>query len=285
MRSSLPVTRHPPMIEQTRTLTAADTAALDTLLAGYGLAGAYARSHLQAAGESGVRAWGWPLAGALGAALVMYNGIAWTVWRDPAAAPALAARLATLAAHLLSGPTDLTRPVLAALPPTQIGTHDPCPFAVLTPATFRPAPGPARPATPADMEALIDFYSFGFYSLAVLPTRAAWRARLDEQLARRSMLVVVRDGRVVAAAQSSAETPAGAMIGGVATLPAYRNQGWSGVCVSGLCAHLFAAGRTHIGLFYLPGNVPAAHVYTRLGFQPSGEWWLIRLNGGWGIEG
>ena len=62
------------------------------------------------------------------------------------------------------------------------------------------------------------------------------------------------------------------------------NRGLSGICVSALCTHLFAAGRAEIGLFYLPGNTPAARVYTRLGFQPAGEWWLTRLNGGLRFE-
>ena len=70
------------------------------------------------------------------------------------------------------------------------------------------------------------------------------------------------------------------MIGGVATLPAYRNQGLSGICVGALCAALFAGGRQRIGLFYMPGNTAAARVYARLGFRPAGEWWLTRFASG-----
>ncbi len=68
------------------------------------------------------------------------------------------------------------------------------------------------------------------------------------------------------------------MIGGVATVPAYRNRGLSAHCVHALCTALFAAGVEEIGLFYLPANAPAARVYAKLGFQPAGEWWLQRLN-------
>ncbi len=269
------------LLEQTRPLVPAEAPALEALLAGYGLAGVYAQSHLRALGLriGGVRAWGWTPPGAtdLAAALVAREGIGWAMWRDPAAHGPLGARLAALHLQLLSGPPAQVIPVLAEMPSRRVEGQDRCPLRVLTPATFQPAPGLSRPATEADMEALIDFYSHGFYSLAYLPTRAAWQARLGEQLAHRTLFVVEHAGRVVAAAQSSAETPDSAMIGGVATLPAYRNHGLSGACVSGLCAHLFAGGRRQIGLFYMPGNEPAARVYARLGFQPSGEWWLTRL--------
>ncbi len=272
------------LLEQTRPLVSAEAPALDALLTTYGLAGVYARSHLRALGLwiGGVCAWGWSPPGddALAAALVVRDGIGWTVWRDPAAQGPLGARLAALTLQLLSGPATLVAPLLAGVPPRRVEGQDRCPLRVLTPATFQPAPGASRAATPADMEAVIDFYSHGFYSLAYLPTRAAWQTRLSEQLAHRTLFVVEQAGRVVAAAQSSAETPDSAMIGGVATLPAYRNRGLSGVCVSGLCAHLFAGGRRQIGLFYMPGNEPAARVYARLGFQPSGDWWLTRLGGG-----
>ena len=267
------------LLERTRLLEADEAPRLEALLAGQALAATYARSHLRAAGlrPGGVRAWGWPAQGIPLAALVARDGISWAVWADPAAQAPLAARLATLDAQLLSGPAAQVAPLLTAPLRARLTGQDRCPFEVLTPGTFRPASGPARRATPADMERLIDFYSHGFYSLTYLPTRAAWQARLSEQLAHRTLFVVEHGERVVAAAQSSAETPDSAMIGGVATLPAYRNQGLSGICVSALCAHLFAGGRRQIGLFYMPGNTAAAHVYARLGFQPAGEWWLTRL--------
>ena len=269
-------------MDDTRLLTPADGPPLDALFQGGGLAGAYARGHirLRGLGPGGVRAWGWPAIGPIRAALAVREGIAWTVWGDGAACDALAARLARLDVHLLSGPPEMARPVLAALPGGG-GWQDRCPLAVLHPTAFVPPPGMARHATAADLEALIEFYRHGFYSLAQLPTRAAWRARLSEQLMARTTYISEAEGQIVAAAQSSAETPDCAMIGGVATLPAYRKQGRSQACVGALCAHLFAAGCQQIGLFYMPGNEAAAHVYARLGFQIVGEWWLTRLIGGW----
>jgi ribosomal protein S18 acetylase RimI-like enzyme len=273
------------VIRQTAALAEADAPALDALLTKYGLAAAYARSHLRARGlrPGGVRAWGWPPPGPPGAALVIRDGVAWACWREDDGRAALAARLATLGVQLLSGPADMVAPLLADLGVARHGPPDRCPYEILTPATFQPATGPdgslARRAGFDDMEALIDFYRPGFYSLAYLPTRAAWRDRLTEQLTHRTIFVIEQGGRILAAAQSSAQTPDLAMIGGVATLPDYRNRGLSRACTGALCTHLFAAGCGAIGLFYMRDNWPAAHVYAHLGFRPAGEWWLTRLMG------
>ncbi|HMA38323.1 MAG TPA: GNAT family N-acetyltransferase [Chloroflexia bacterium] len=273
------------MFAPARRLTPADSPALDALLATTPLPGVYARSHLRAhgLGAGGVQAYGCPADTGPGrgvqAAVVAYEGIAWAVWESADQAAALAQSLAGLGVDLLSGPRALVEPFRAQLPPAAVGEGEYCPFQVLRPADLQ-APGagpPARRATLADMEPLIDFYSRGFYSLAQLPTRDAWRARLTEQLAHRTLFLVEQDRMVVAAALSSAETPDAAMIGGVATVTAYRNRGLSGRCVHALCTALFAAGIGQIGLFYLPTNIAAARVYDKLGFHLAGEWWLQRL--------
>jgi RimJ/RimL family protein N-acetyltransferase len=251
------------------------------------MSGVYARSHLswRGLGESGMRAFGClapPANGgpALAAAVVAHQGIAWSVWDTPDQAAALAATLPDLGIDLLSGPRPVVEPLLAHLRPPAVGEGDHCPFEELRPADLHPPPDggpPARRATLDDMEPLIDFYIRGFYSLARLPTRAAWRARLTEQITHRTLYLIEQDGIVVSAAMSSAETPQAAMIGGVATVKDYRNHGLSARCVHGLCADLFARGIEQIGLFYLPANKPAARVYAKLGFQGAGEWWLQRL--------
>jgi RimJ/RimL family protein N-acetyltransferase len=251
------------------------------------MGGVYARSHLgwRGLGEGGMRAFGCPAppangTPALGAAVVAHQGIAWSVWETPDQAAALAATLSDLGVDLLSGPRPVVEPLLAHLRPPAVGEGDHCPFEKLQPGDLRPPPTggpPARRATLDDMEPLIDFYIRGFYSLARLPTRAAWRARLSEQITQRTLYLIEQDGIVVSAAMSSAETPQAAMIGGVATVKDYRNHGLSARCVHGLCSDLFARGIAQIGLFYLPANKPAARVYAKLGFQPAGEWWLQRL--------
>jgi predicted GNAT family acetyltransferase len=138
--------------------------------------------------------------------------------------------------------------------------------------------GSPRRAGEADMERLIDFYLHGFYSLARLPTRDAWRSRLDEQLAFRTLYIIEdREGAVASAALSSAEGGGAVMLGGVATLDAYRGLGLSTRCVGALCRGLFAAGAKSIGLFYLKDNTPAGRVYDKLGFHPAGEWLLVPM--------
>ena len=247
----------------------------------------FARSHLswRGLGEDGMRGFGCPDpsangAPALAAAVVAHQGIAWSVWETPDQAAALAAALPDMGVDLLSGPRPVVEPLLAHLRPPAVGEGDHCPFQELRPAELHPPPDggpPARRATLDDMDPLIDFYIRGFYSLARLPTRAAWHARLSEQIIHRTLYLIEQDGIVVSAAMSSAETPQAAMIGGVATVKEYRNRGLSARCVCALCADLFARGIAQIGLFYLPANKPAARVYDKLGFRPAGEWWLQRL--------
>lgn len=270
-------------------LTPEDAPALDRLLARRPMAAVYARSHLRARGlgPHGVQGYWLAADGAPRAAMVALEGIAWSVWDAPADAAALAGVTAALHVDLLSGPRALVAPLLAALPGSAQEHGDYCPFERLTPDALI-APGdaapPARRAGFEDLEILIDFYIRGFYSLARLPTRAAWRARLSEQLMRRRLYLIEEGGVVLSAAQSSAETPEAAMIGGVATLPTRRNRGLSTRCVHALCAGLFADGIREIGLFYLPANAAAAAVYRRLGFQRDGEWWLQRVaSHGWGV--
>jgi predicted GNAT family acetyltransferase len=128
------------------------------------------------------------------------------------------------------------------------------------------------------MERLIDFYETGFYSLAHLPTRAAWRNRLTEQLAFRTLFLVEDErGRVASAALSSAEGGGAAMLGGVATVAEYRGRGLSVLCVGALCEYLARKGLTTVALFYLKDNAPAGRVYDKLGFLQAGEWLLAPL--------
>ncbi|HUS13971.1 MAG TPA: GNAT family N-acetyltransferase [Chloroflexia bacterium] len=270
-----------------RRLTLADQSAVERLLAAWPLEGAYAYSHLQVdgLGPDGVRGYGCAAAEGsrdFAAAILAHGGIAWALWRTPDEADALAGVVPRLGVDLLSGPKALVAPLVAQLPPGSADHGDHCPLQCITRGALLPAPaGPAhaRAASLADMERLIDFYIRGFYSLARLPTREAWRVRLTEQLVYRRLYLIEDDEKILAAALSSAETPTAAMIGGVATLPSHRNQGLAGRCVHALCSGLFASGIQTIGLFYLPANTPAARVYTKLGFTHAGEWWLQHV--GW----
>jgi RimJ/RimL family protein N-acetyltransferase len=186
---------------------------------------------------------------------------------------------------LLSGHATQLDPLLPMVEPAIHGRLDRCDFCTLRPENLvLPAPGPQlglrepRLATGDDMERLIDFYQHGFYSLARLPSRAAWRNRLSEQLAFRTLYLIENDqGIVISAAQSSAEGGSAAMLGGVATLDEYRARGLSTLCVGALCRHLFDMGTKTISLFYLKDNHSAARVYDKLGFRPAGEWLLVPM--------
>ena len=113
---------------------------------------------------------------------------------------------------LLSGHSSLLDPFLPMVRSSIGGRMDRCDFCVLT----RPAPQAAdkaqetapsiapishfassnpqwrspRMAADADMERPIDFYLPGFYSLARLPNREAWRDRLSDQLAFRTLYLI-----------------------------------------------------------------------------------------------
>jgi predicted GNAT family acetyltransferase len=184
---------------------------------------------------------------------------------------------------LLSGHASQLAPLLPLLNDAGVGIADQCYFRTLRREDLRlpdrvSSFGAPRLATSADMERLIDFYSTGFYSLARLPSPEAWRIRLSEQLAYRTLFVIEdRQGKVASAAMSSAEGGGAAMLGGVATLSEYRGKGLSAWCVGALCEHLFKAGLSSVALFYLQDNTPAARVYDKLGFAYAGEWLLVPL--------
>ena len=184
---------------------------------------------------------------------------------------------------LLSGHSTQLEQFLPLIGEVGLGRADTCYFRSLAPAdlVLPPAPegfGEPRLAGDADMDLLIDFYQVGFYSLAHLPTRAAWRNRLAEQLAFRTLFLLEdSEGRVASAALSSAEGGGAAMLGGVATLDQYRGKGLSAVCVGALCDYLFGGGTNTISLFYLKDNVPAGRVYDKLGFRHEGEWLLVPI--------
>jgi uncharacterized protein len=184
---------------------------------------------------------------------------------------------------LLSGHTSQVGPALPMLNSVMIGWYDRCHFRTLYPLDLRylekveSFPGP-RVATWDDMERLVDFYMTGFYSLARLPSREAWRARLSEQLTYRTLFLIEDGrGRVLSAALSSAEGGRAAMLGGVATVDEYRGRGLSAACVGALCHYLFGKGIESVSLFYLLGNEPAGRVYDKLGFSDGGEWLLVPL--------
>jgi RimJ/RimL family protein N-acetyltransferase len=281
----------------TRRLTNADRAALEALLCREPRHNAFHLSVLREFGVEGPGGESWGVGAYRGGALV---GAAMAlrgtggIYHPPGDADVLEA-LAGAATDqvmmgnlaLLSGHASQIDPLLGLAGSLVYGHMDRCDFVTLRRGELQPPTravhgfGAPRLAGPEDMERLIDFYLHGFYSLARLPSRTAWRNRLTEQLAFRT-LYFIEDGKgaVASAALSSAEGGGAAMLGGVATLDEYRGRGLSALCVGALCDHLFSTGTQAISLFYLRNNHAAARVYGKLGFRPAGEWLLAPVGAG-----
>ncbi len=228
--------------------------------------------------------------GTLIGALVVQRGTG-CIYHTPGDADALAALASVVRSKATSGPLSLLSghasqvvPLLPLIQEVGASRPDMCYFRTLSQGDLVAGGGrihgfsAPRQAGQEDMERLIDFYEIGFYSLARLPSRIAWRNRLTEQLAFRTLyLIEDRRGKVASAALSSAEGYGAAMLGGVATLPEYVGRGLSTLCVGALCSHLFNQGVSSISLFYLQENGAAGSVYAKLGFRDAGEWLLTAL--------
>ncbi len=83
--------------------------------------------------------------------------------------------------------------------------------------------------------------------------------------------IMKENGRVIANANTSAISSVSAMIGGVFTLPEYRNKGYATAVVGRLCSFLLEKKITPILFFE---NPKAASIYHRLGFKDFGKWYM-----------
>lgn len=90
---------------------------------------------------------------------------------------------------------------------------------------------------------------------------------------------IVRDGeKIIAHANSAAESELTTMIGGVSTAAEYRGQGLAGQIVSRLCRDILAEKKQPC-LFSIRGEKD--NLYSRIGFRKIGEWGtLTRLSEG-----
>jgi predicted GNAT family acetyltransferase len=80
------------------------------------------------------------------------------------------------------------------------------------------------------------------------------------------------DGKIVSHANSAAETSVNGMLGGIMTLPEFRNRGLASKIISALCKDLAHRGKSAC-LFH--DNPEAASVFRRLGFQETGKWVIL----------
>lgn len=73
--------------------------------------------------------------------------------------------------------------------------------------------------------------------------------------------------RLMFKADVSAQSQYGAQISGVYTPPALRGQGIATRCIADMCEALFDRGFPRITLYVNEDNIPAIHVYERVGFK------------------
>jgi|LSQX01.2.fsa_nt_gb predicted GNAT family acetyltransferase len=86
---------------------------------------------------------------------------------------------------------------------------------------------------------------------------------------------IFEGGKLVCTATITAKTKSGAMIIGVATLPAYRKRGYASRVMSELCRQCFAEGLSFLCLFY--DNPLAGAMYHSMGFETIGRWAMMRF--------
>lgn len=181
--------------------------------------------------------------------------------------------------NFIMGPRDIIRSAqdhLWQLAVTRSEAHF---FAQLSSERFQP-PEQAiqaviRRATPDDLPALTTLYT-GAAGFELASAEQVRQSMIERVYALRTYVAEIK-GRLVAGASTSAESYNAAMIGGVWTLPAERDRGYSTAVVAALGAELLAEGRCPY-LFYLEHNAPAARVYKKLGFENIGHWTVLYLH-------
>jgi hypothetical protein len=183
--------------------------------------------------------------------------------------------------NFIMGPRDIIRSAqryLWQLAMTRSEAHF---FAQLAGERFQPQPpgqtaqAVIRRATPDDISALTTLYT-GAAGFELASAEQVRQSMIERVYALRTYVAEIK-GRLVAGASTSAESYNAAMIGGVWTLPAERDHGYSTAVVAALCAELLAEGRCPY-LFYLEHNAPAARVYQKLGFENIGHWTVLYLH-------
>lgn len=215
--------------------------------------------------------------------LMRYGTNASFAYDDPDAVRLVRRWLRQNQIHYVNGLDRCVRPVLAEWGPDEVPRAEESYLARLNAAQFRPAaldasPGRAHRATLADLDGAARTHVAApdeFAQLDYATRREALYTVLTDGW-RRLFVAETPDGRIVSAAQTTAEAESLAVIGGVVTDPAYRGQGYATVATAALCAELLAEGKTPY-LFYNKTNVPAARVYAAIGFESIDEWILAEL--------
>ncbi len=135
-----------------------------------------------------------------------------------------------------------------------------------------PADALVRRGRTQDIDGLARLY-FGAPGFEEMSLSQIRNIMLDRVTHLRTCLVE-RDGAILAAASTSAESYTAAMIGGVWTAPSARGRGYGTAVVATLCADLLRE-RIKPYLFFLIDNSPAEHMYMKIGFRVIGNWKVI----------
>lgn len=214
--------------------------------------------------------------------ILMFSGESATVYAPPDVNVDLLNALALQEPlHFMMGRADLMDAALAQAtrPVVRTETHH---FADLTARSFTrneltlPAQMSVRRGTPRDSDGLARLYygATGFEDL----TFAQVRNVMTNRVTRLRTFLAERQGEIVAAASTSAESYTAAMIGGVWTAPWARGRGISTTVVGALCGELLRE-RKRPYLFYLTENGPAERIYAKLGFRVTGSWKVMYFAG------
>lgn len=180
------------------------------------------------------------------------------------------------------GRSDLVEAVVRENSHLQVDQREEHAFAQLAHADFQDAPMPRVPnvqvsrAGMSDAQTLTQLYTgaAGFEGVSGEQVYRTMRGRITTL---RTYLAQA-NGQALAAASTSAETRAAAMVGGVWTAPDWRGQGLSTAVVAALSRDLLGEGRVPY-LFYRVDNAPAEHVYMRLGYRVIGGWTVVYFDG------
>lgn len=267
-----------------RRLRSSDRAGLEALLAiepGYSL---FLSGNLEMFGVQSdfARFWGAFADGHLRGALMMVERRA-AVYAPPGADFTALARVAgDEGAEFTMGRSDLVEAVVGENGHLAVDRREDHVFAELAAVDFHEAPEPHTPATSvrrasvSDTQALTRLYT-GAAGFEGMTTDQVYRTMRGRVSTLRTYLAQVH-GQAVAAASTSAETRAAAMIGGVWTAPAWRAQGLSTAVVAALSHELLQEGRVPY-LFYRVDNTPAERVYARIGYRAIGGWTVVYFDG------
>lgn len=264
---------------QTRRLGPHDRGELTELLArepGYSV---FLGNNLEMFGlrTDAVRYWGVFTRGRLSGALMMVEQ-RMAIYAPPDGDVETLARLAgDLRPEFVMGRADLVGAILAQHPRLLVAQREDHIFAELARSGLHGDVSVApdmivRRAGQGDTQALTALYTGaeGFEQLTVEQVARTVAGRIHTL---RTYLAQTGE-RAVAGASTSAETRMAAMVGGVWTAPEWRNRGLSTAVVTALSGELLAEGRAPY-LFYRVDNAPAARVYARIGYRPTGRWMVV----------